>query len=441
MRPAARLQATIDILELIEDGIEKLGSPADVLISKYFRQRRFIGSKDRRALSAYVYGTIRERGYHLWRLAQAGLPSTAQNLFASYLAKHEPESLALFGINEPHAPKAFGAGERELLTAPLPPFEGTGVPCSASLELPDILLPAFQVRFGDQLIEAMTGLNQTAPFDLRLNPAHVPDVLINTLKEKLEDIEKTKYSPIGYRAVSRPNIQGEDFFQSGMVEVQDEAAQLACYLTDAKPGMQVVDLCAGAGGKSLLLAALMQNTGNIHAFDIIGKRLGELSKRAARAGVTNIAPKTIPAAGQTRADSLVKLKGSADRVVIDAPCTGTGTWRRNPDQRWRLREDSVDAFSATQQTLLHEGSELVKPGGRLVYMTCSILPAENEDVVNAFLATSDDTWSLLDFREVWHSTLGGSVPETLAIDPRMMQLAPHVHKTDGFFTAILERRT
>jgi 16S rRNA (cytosine967-C5)-methyltransferase len=440
MRSAARLQAAIDILELIEDGIEKLGSPADVLASKYFRQRRFIGSKDRRAVSAFVYGTLRERGYHLWRLEHVGLASTARNLFASYLAKHEPDSLALFGADEPHAPTAFDAGERELLIALASNADEGVVPYSATLELPDIMVPAFQERFGDQLTDAMMALNQTAPFDLRLNPVHADNEVINNLHKNLEGIEKSEYSPIGYRSKLRPNITATDLIQSGKVEVQDEAAQLACYLTEVKPDMQVVDLCAGAGGKSLLLAALMNNTGTIHAFDIIGKRLGELSKRAARASVTSIAPKTIPASGKARMDGLVKLKAKADRVIIDAPCTGTGTWRRNPDQRWRLREDSVDAFSEVQLSLLNEGSEMVKPGGRLVYMTCSVLKAENEAVVEKFIEIAGESWSLINYQDIWGRVLSEApMPDTLSTDPRMLQLAPHRHNTDGFFIAIIER--
>ncbi len=221
--------------------------------------------------------------------------------------------------------------------------------------------------------------------------------------------------------------------------MQDEAAQVASSLADAFPGAQVVDLCAGAGGKTLAMAAAMENRGQIHAFDISPKRLSSLKKRMQRAGARTIQVHQVTASGAGREIAFGPLEGKMDRVVVDAPCTGTGTWRRSPDQRWRFDTEGLKDQAALQGTLLSEGAKLVKQGGRLVYMTCSVLPEENEDVVAAFLKSQPEgAWKVLDYKAVWADTLPGVPAETLALRPEFLQLAPHAHDTDGFFLAVLE---
>lgn len=437
MQPAARLQAAIEILDQIEEGIRAAGAPADVVLSSYCRARRYMGSKDRRAISELVYAVLRCRGQLVWRLQAAGLPLNGRSLLVSHLTLNEPENLSLFGGQMEHAPPALDAAERGALEAM--PVNTGDAPVSARLELPVSVEEGMKARFGAELELAMQALNEPATLDVRSNPLKPDSRLNNKLRNIDQGIEKTKYSPVGFRIKTRVNISGSDLFRHGNIEVQDEAAQLACYLVAATPGMSVVDLCAGAGGKSLLVSAQMQNRGQLYAFDVSGKRLANARPRIQRAGARNIQTSVLPAGLEERSRMLAGFAGKADRVIIDAPCSGTGTWRRNPDQRWRLTEQSVQQFSDTQIELLREGGRMVRAGGRLVYMTCSLLPCENEGVIARFLETNDDAWKLLDFSSVWKEVLPGSPPVSMSSNPRCLQLVPHKHRTDGFFVAILEK--
>lgn len=314
------------------------------------------------------------------------------------------------------------------------------MPISARFEVPEFLEPILRQRFGTEFETAITGLNQAAPLDLRANPLQPYEDLTKDLIEASEDFEKVKYSPIGHRSCSKARVTGIDLYISGKIEVQDEAAQLACYLVDAQPGMAVIDLCAGAGGKSLLLSGLMNNKGQVFAFDVSSKRLSALAARSQRAGSRNIQVKAVPEVGANRASTLSGLNNKADRVVIDAPCSGTGTWRRNPDQRWRLSESQIADYAAVQLGLLTEGAQMVSSGGRLIYMTCSLLHAENEAVVDAFFAAQGtDDWKLINYKSIWNRVLPGEPAETAAKNQAMLQLVPHLHHTDGFFVAILEK--
>ncbi len=437
MRPAARLQAAIEILDEVEEGIRTLGAPADVVVANYCRNRRFIGSKDRRAITGLTYDVIRCRGLHSWRLSVAGLELSGRGLLLSHLARTDPESLELFGDPAPHSPDTLAVGEKAMI-ARLPADE-QGALFSATHEVPDCVEEGLRARFSDRFDDAMSALNTAAPLDIRSNLNRPEKNIINHLKNIDEDIEKTGYSPIGYRSRNKVNISGDELYRRGAIEVQDEAAQLACYLTAAASGMSVIDLCAGAGGKSLLISALMDNKGQVYSFDISGKRLNALKSRAQRAGCRNVQSSVLPSSADQRAKVLAGLTGKADRVVVDTPCTGTGTWRRNPDQRWRLSAEVITGFSDTQNSLLTEGANLVKVGGRLVYMTCSVLPEENEVVVERFLNAQPDGWRPLDYKTVWLDVLPGSPPETLSKNRHFLQLVPHMHQTDGFFIAILEK--
>ncbi|WP_262695354.1 RsmB/NOP family class I SAM-dependent RNA methyltransferase [Kordiimonas aquimaris] len=439
MRPAARIEAAIEIIDAIEEGIAKQGLPADAVFSGYCRKRRYIGSKDRRAISGMVYGVVRSRAKQLWRLDVVGLPVSGRSLVISYLAETEPESISAFGAEGDHVPDELSPAEEAAVNGELSTLSNDAMPELVRLELPEWLEESFNARFADSFAEAVSALNINAPFDVRSNPITISHDVIDDIKEIVEDIVKHKYSPIGFRSYIKNNIQDSPLYRNGLIEVQDEAAQLACYLVDAQPGMSVADLCAGAGGKSLLMAALMENKGKIQAFDISGKRLRELEKRAARSLCKIVNAQALPVNGQVRDDALSKLGGNMDRVVVDAPCSGTGTWRRNPDQRWRLSSEKIAEFAAVQHDLLVEGARMVKKHGRIVYMTCSILEAENEAVVNAFMDTQNGKWQVKPYADIWTDTLEAPVPETLSSDPRFLQLAPHMHQTDGFFVAILEK--
>lgn len=440
MRPAARLQAVIEILDEVEQGIVNLTKPADRVVADYCRSRRFIGSKDRRAISTLSYDIIRSRGHHIWRVASAGLPITGRSLMVSYLADNAPEDLTLFGDEAAHSPVVLSDAEQTAVTNFTTLESTVKKPISAEWEVPEFLEPALRQRFGSDFTAAVTSLNETAPLDIRSNPLKIEENLIQYLKENIEDIENNQYSPIGFRSNSKARIIGSDLYTSGKIEVQDEAAQVACYLVDAQPGMAVVDLCAGAGGKSLLLSALMKNKGQLFAFDASAKRLSALSSRSQRAGCRNIQVKAIPEQGANRERMLSNLSGKADRVVVDAPCSGTGTWRRNPDQRWRLSEEQIKDYAVVQLGLLTDGAQMVAAGGRLVYMTCSILQAENEAVVDAFFAAhGTSNWKLVNYKSVWSAVLDSTPADTAAKNEAMLQFVPHQHQTDGFFIAIFEK--
>ncbi len=437
MQPAARLQAAIEILDQIEEGIRTAGAPADVVLNSYCRARRYMGSKDRRAISELVYSVLRRRGQHVWRLQTAELAPTGRSLLVSHLALNDAGNLSLFGGQAEHAPSALSAMESDAVKRM--PFDMNDAPMSAKMELPRCLEAGLKARFGADLEAAMQALNEPATLDIRSNPLKPISSLNDNLKEVYQDIEKSAYSPVGYHIKNKVNISGSDLFRQGHIEIQDEAAQLACYLVMASPGMSVVDLCAGAGGKSLLVSAQMQNRGQLYAFDVSGKRLTNAKPRFQRAGVRNIQTSVLPADAEERTRVLSGFAGKADRVIIDAPCSGTGTWRRNPDQRWRLTEQSVRQFSDTQAALLQEGARMVRTGGRLVYMTCSLLPCENEEVITQFLKVTGDAWKLLDFSTTWREVLPGSPPVSMSSNPACLQLVPHKHRTDGFFVAILEK--
>lgn len=440
MQPAARLTAAIELLIDIEDKMAARGAPADALVSGYFRARRYAGSKDKRAISGYIYDILRARELYLWALKRVGAVPTARNLMILHLLRHDEDSLKLFGQDNPFAPTRILEDEEDQIRK-LRQIKWEEAPVDKALNIPQWALSGFEDRFGKSLVAAATALNRNAPLDIRVNGlknngSNIKQVLNN----ESELFEKNKYSLHGYRANSSVNLGGMKAYKDGLIEVQDEAAQLAACLADARPGMQVVDLCAGAGGKSLAMAVAMQNSGQIHAFDISTKRLGSLKKRMQRAGARNIQVHRVEAEGAGREIAMRPFEGKTDRVIVDAPCSGTGTWRRSPDLRWRFEAQSLSEQTDLQLSLLKEGAALVKSRGWLVYMTCSLLPVENEDVVSRFLEDAGaGAWKAVDYREVWQSVLPSEAAVTLAKQPEFLQLAPHTHGTDGFFLAILER--
>lgn len=438
MQSAARLQAVIEILEDVETGIAQAGVPADVAVANYTRSRRYIGSKDRRAITEMVYGIIRQRGRHAWRLAQAGFLLTGRNLVISHAALNDVHLLESFGASSPHAPASLTAAEQAALGAM--PASLRGAPLFASHEVPQDLVKPLEDRFGSQFEQAISILNEQAPLDIRENPIKSRSKIIRHLMELDQGIEKHKYSPIGFRSKKRVNVSAHPLLRDGYIEVQDEAAQLASYLVDASAGMSVLDLCAGAGGKTLLLSALMRNKGHIYAFDTSKARLKNAKPRLDRAGCRNVQTRQLPVDKEARANLLSGFTEKMDRVVIDAPCSGSGTWRRNPDQRWRLNTEALNSYSELQHRLLAEAASLVTPGGRLVYMTCSLLHQENEHAVDQFLIQNAGDYSLLDYQDIWQRVLPSKPAVTASSNPSCLQLVPHMHQTDGFFVAIFERR-
>jgi 16S rRNA (cytosine967-C5)-methyltransferase len=440
MQPSARLAAAIELLDSIEAAILSRGIPADRIVSDYFRARRYAGSKDKRAISDLVYAVLRSRELFAWALSQAGLPLTGRSLVLAHISTHDAGSLPLFGADDGFAPPAL-SHEEQVVAQALEVLDWAGAPEAAQLNVPGWTEEGLRARFAADFASGAAALGENAPLDVRLNKLRARNSDINSyLNISKEDIEKNRYSSSGYRIKSRINLGAEKAYRDGMVEVQDEAAQIASSLVGARAGHQVIELCAGAGGKSLAIAAEMENRGQIHAFDISGKRLADFRTRLKRAGVHNIQVIRLAAEGEGRVDALKPFVGSADRVVVDVPCTGSGTWRRSPDQRWRFDSDSLADLNKLQASLLAEGAELVRPGGRLCYMTCSLLPAENEAIIQRFMGSSAAGWKLLNYRDIWQETLESAVPDTLSSMPECLQLAPHAHDTDGFFVAVIERQ-
>ncbi|WP_374764607.1 RsmB/NOP family class I SAM-dependent RNA methyltransferase [Yunchengibacter salinarum] len=453
MVPAARLGDLIQLLDAVETAMGRRAAPMDRLVRGFFRTRRYAGSGDRRAIREAAFSLLRHRALLLWSAEEAAVPGasgpTGRALVLAALVMPEDSrphwiDAGLFG-HGPYGPDALDEDEQAAL-ARLHQLDVSAAPEAARLGIPHWALDGLTRRFGTGLAAAMAALNSRAGLDVRLNPLKLAG-LMDVMGHLPDGFEPVLFSPIGLRSATPVDLSGTKALARGWVEIQDEAAQIACLMAAPKPGMQVLDLCAGAGGKSLLMAALMAGKGQIHACDIARGRLQELKKRAARAGAHNIQPVLLNREGARRESALAHLADAMDRVVVDAPCTGTGTWRRNPDQRWRGDGDWLRAQAGRQRALLLEAARAVKPGGRLIYMTCSLLPEENEDVVADFLRQTDGAFEAMPIRGLWaEAGLGLPIPESL--DPAGesslpaglgLQLAPHRHGTDGFFLAVLRR--
>lgn len=429
MTPAARIAAAIDLLSAVEAATTR---PADAVANDYFRTRRFIGAGDRRAVSERAWGVLRARRRLAWWLARAGAPPTPRLLVAASLLC---EGWSAQGLGQAFSGGRFAA-ERldaeeqaslgELIGRTL---DHPAMPAAVRLELPDWILPKLEARFGRSLGDELTAMLEPAPLDMRANllKGSREDAQVALAAEGYE-AEPMRFSPWGLRLPGRRPVTAGKAFQSGLVEIQDEGSQLVSLLTGARPGMRVLDLCAGAGGKTLALAAMMENRGHIVACDISAPRLDAAVRRFRRAGVHNVECHKLDAGDRW----LKRRAGGFDRVLVDAPCTGTGTWRRNPDARTRLTETDLTELVVRQAALLDDAAPLVRKGGWLVYATCSLLPDENEEQVSAFV-TRHAGFAVVPLARAW--ALG--TPPPCAGD--MLVLTPRQHGTDGFFTAILER--
>ena len=420
MTPGARVQGAIDLLSAIA-GWEK---PADAVASAWFRARRFIGGGDRREISGRVWNIIRDWRKLTWRLRSEQpqlLVAAALLLEGMPLARVE----ALYN-GGPHSPPPLTEAER----ATLRPLEGASrlhprMPDDVRLEVPAWILPRLSERFGVDTQAELAALLAEAPLDLRVN-------LLKADRERAraalaaEGIEAapTPCSPWGLRVAGRKLVVTGAAFREGLVEIQDEGSQLVALLAGAAPGMRVLDYCAGAGGKTLALAMTMANKGHVVAADVSAPRLDGAVRRLRRAGVHNVERHLMEPG-----DKWAKRRaGSFDRVLVDAPCTGTGTWRRNPDARLRLAETDLLELVAKQGVILAAAARLVRPGGRLVYAVCSVLAEEGEGQVERFLV-AEPAFRLVPAAAAWP---GAPTTPYLATTPRR-------HGMDGFFAAVLER--
>jgi 16S rRNA (cytosine967-C5)-methyltransferase len=424
MTPAGQLAAAIDLVAEIEADRR----PADAVANHFFRNRRFIGAGDRREVSRLVWGVLRARRHLGWWLAHFGAEPTPRMLLAVQ---------AIFsGMSVHKIAMAFTAGRygppplSEAETILLEKFAGhtlehPNMPDAVKYEVPDWILPRLKAQFGPALDGEMAALGQPAPLDLRINALKTSrDAALAALAREGLQAQPTAYSPWGLRLAGRQSITQGPSFQNGIVEIQDEGSQLIALLVDAKPGMRVVDYCAGAGGKTLAIAMTMENKGHIVACDVSAPRLEGAVKRLRRAGVHNVESHLLEAGDKWTKRQAQKF----DRVLVDAPCTGTGTWRRNPDARLNLQESDLTELLAKQAMILDQAQKLTKPGGKLVYATCSLLNDENEAQVESFLARYPN------FKRV---PVGAPAPE--ALHGPHLRLSPRAHGTDGFFAAVLER--
>jgi len=429
MIPAARIAAAIDVIA----DIAARRRPAADALKDWGQTHRFAGSKDRAAIASLVYDALRRKSSSARIMGEAS-PRAEMLGMLRELRGHSPAEIASLFSGEGHAPAALSAAESDALEA----GGLVGAPDHIAGDYPEWLVPAFAGVFGDRAVEEGRALAARAPVDLRVNR------LAMGRDKALVELEHlaarpTPLSPIGLRlpltADGRgPALSAEPAYAKGHVEIQDEGSQIAALCALAHPGEQILDYCAGGGGKTLALAAETQNKGQIYAYDSDGRRLMPIYARLERAGARNVqvrAPK-----GAT--DVLADLRGRCDLVVVDAPCTGSGTWRRNPDAKWRMRPGALGQRMKDQDEAIGNASKYVKPGGRLLYVTCSVLREENEDRLAAFLALAP-TFGLLDARDVVRRA---GMPALMGrANDFGLRLSPATTGTDGFFIAMLERRS
>jgi 16S rRNA (cytosine967-C5)-methyltransferase len=430
MTPAARASAAIEILA----DIEARKRPAAEALKDWGVSHRFAGSGDRAAIGNLVFDCLRTRASAAYGMGEASPRSLVLRTLVMGWGL-SPGEVAALADGSRHAPdpltEAELAGLKRELSADAPAF--------VRGDYPQWLGPEFERAFGAGAVEEGASLARRAPVDLRVNTLKADrDKVLRALRRF--EVRPTPHSPVGVRIEhapgpgKSPHVEAEPGHGKGWYEVQDEGSQIATLLSGARPRQQIIDLCAGAGGKTLELAALMANTGQLYAYDADRVRLRPIFERLKRAGVRNV--QVLPAGD---AEALSKLDGKIDVVLVDAPCTGSGVWRRRPDAKWRLSPHMLAARLDDQHAVLDEGARLVKPGGRLVYITCSVVPAENRDQVAAFLARQPE-FKLVPWRQLWEQALPGVTPipsadgstETLLMTPRR-------HGTDGFFVAVLQR--
>jgi 16S rRNA (cytosine967-C5)-methyltransferase len=427
LTPAARIAAAIDLLEVIEGAPKR---PADAVANDFFRSRRYIGSGDRRAVSDRVWIVLRARRRLGWWLGEAR--QSPRLLVAASLLL---EGWAKAGVAQTFsggqfAPMPLSGAENAALTRIAGhTLNHPTMPDAVRLEIPDWLLPRLTARFGSALAAEMAALSEPASLDMRVNLLKGDrDQARAALAAEGWEAEPTKISPWGLRIDGRRPVTSGPAFQSGLIEIQDEGSQLVAAMVGARPGLRVVDWCAGAGGKTLALAGAMENRGQIVACDVSAPRLDGAVKRLRRAGVHNVERHLVEAGDKW----LKRRAGTFDRVLVDAPCTGTGTWRRNPDARLRLKENDLAELLPKQAGILDVAQSLVRKGGRLVYATCSLLEEENEAQVSGFLLRHS-AFSVVPLAQAWPL----DQPPPNAGD--FLSLTPARHGTDGFFTAVMER--
>jgi 16S rRNA (cytosine967-C5)-methyltransferase len=432
MKPGARLSAAIDVLA----DIEARRRPAPDALKDWGLAHRFAGSSDRAAISGLVYDALRRKASAAFLMGETSPRAVALGMLRLERGL-DADAIARLADGGRFAPPPLSAAERRALV------DGSlsGAPPHVLGDFPEWLDASLARAFGDDRAEEGAALARRAPLDLRVNTLKAQrDKALHELSHLAPG--PTRWSPLGLRIVAladakSPAVQVEPAFLKGHVEIQDEGSQLAALFSGAKPGEQAIDLAAGAGGKTLALAAMMENRGQLYASDLDPRRLAPIHARLARAGARNVQVRT-PRPG---IDALADQTGRADLVLIDAPCTGTGAWRRNPDAKWRVRPGALAERMKEQAALLDRAVPLLKPSGRIAYVTCSVLAEENGDQVRAFLARRPEFAAAAG--EDIAAALGEAAGEfcvAAVISPDGLLMTPRRTGTDGFFVALLRRR-
>lgn len=427
MKLGGRIAATIEILT----DMEARHRPASDALRDWGLSHRFAGSGDRAAIGNLVYDTLRRRSSIAWRMG-ADTPWRLAVGAAVFEWGVAPEALNVEFAQDTHAPPPLPPD----IVARIAAADLADAPGHVRADVPEWIAPHFTATFGDDWAAEGTALATRPPLDLRVNTLKAEREKVARQLARLK-VEPTRLSPIGLRITPiegprrHPNVQAEEAFQRGRIEVQDEGSQLCALLVGAKPGEQILDFCAGAGGKTLALAAQTESRGQIFAYDSDRSRLAPIYDRLKRAGARNV---QVRAPGE---GALNDLAGRMDRVLVDAPCTGSGVWRRHPDAKWRLRPEAIDRRITEQDRALSAAAGFVRPGGMLAYATCSLLPSENQERIAAFLA-GHPGFRRTDAAEVWRANVPGAPRAPLATENSFL-LSPRRTGTDGFFFALLQR--
>lgn len=434
MTPAARLASAIELGGLTDS----TKAPPDACFRDYFRNRRYAGSGDRRAVIARVIEVTRCRARLDWWVGRAGLEINWRTRVLAHVILVDglaAEDVARLFSGSPYAPEPLNQAERAFVEAALgKPLNCSDMPPATVHECPDWLYPALRDLWGEKAGLELEALNVPAPVDIRVNIARTNRAaVLARLAEQDFEAAPTPYSPWGLRLAPSSRVAATDVLKEGLADIQDEGSQIIALMCDAAPGMTVIDLCAGAGGKTLALGAAMARDGKIDgqliAADAEARRLAPLGERLRRAKLLGIAIREVGA------DELGDLDRMADRVLVDAPCSGSGTWRRRPDLRWRIQPDDVSALVAMQDNILAAAARLVRPGGQLIYATCSLDPLENEKRLAHFL-TNHDTFAVVPAATIWAGLHTGT-PLDCGLH---LRLSPATTGTDGFFCSVVERR-
>lgn len=424
MTPNLIRQAAVVLSNLLT-----FSGPADAKLGEFFRNNRELGNKERAFVAESVYGVLRRLRFLSTVTANAeDDPDDARKLILAYLLRIQGMSIRELEpmLNEQQKEWALMIKAKSTDNLPL----------AVQADMRDWLWDKLVAQYGEKEALAIArSMQEQASLDLRVNTikGSREEVLAKFLSENTSGnnlFEKTPYSPIGIRMPNRMSISRHVLFTEGKIEVQDEGSQLLTFLVAPKRGMMVADFCAGAGGKTLAMGALMRNTGRLYAFDVSEKRLHNLGQRLKRSGLSNLQAQVISSESDQK---LKRLNGKFDRVLVDAPCSGLGTLRRNPDLKWRQTPEDVAELNIKQRNILARAARLTKVGGRLIYATCSLLRDENEAIAEEFLASHPD-FKLLNAAEIL-------AQQQIALDTGVyLKLLPHLHNTDGFFAAVFEKQ-